>query len=178
MRLRRATLADRPLIEYWDTKPHVLAATGNDDVDDWGTELSLDADWLEVLVAELDGRPVGLLQIIDPLEEETHYWGDVEPNLRAIDIWIGEEADLGRGYGTEMMQLALDRCFSVPEVTAVLIDPLASNTRAHRFYERLGFQKVGPRRFGDDDCLVYRLPRRVWCEQKKAGDRLIPGAGS
>lgn len=44
-------------------------------------------------------------------------------------------------------------------MSAVLIDPLASNTRAHRFYERLGFRLVGPRRFGDDDCLVYRLDR-------------------
>ena len=156
------------MIEYWDTKPHVLAATGNDDEDDWGTELSLDADWLEVLVAEVDGRPVGLLQIIDPLEEETHYWGDVEANLRAIDIWIGEEADLGRGYGSEMMRLALDRCFSEPQVTAVLIDPLATNTRAHRFYERLGFQYVGAQRFGEDDCIVYRLPRDAWCRAKKS----------
>ena len=46
-----------------------------------------------------------------------------------------------------------------PTVTAVLIDPLASNTRARAFYERLGFVAVGPRRFGTDDCVVYRLDR-------------------
>jgi aminoglycoside 6'-N-acetyltransferase len=40
---------------------------------------------------------------------------------------------------------------------AVLIDPLASNTRAHRFYGRLGFRFVERRRFGQDDCFVYRL---------------------
>jgi aminoglycoside 6'-N-acetyltransferase len=58
-----------------------------------------------------------------------------------------------------MIQLALACCFSDPTVTAVLVDPLASNTRAHRFYARLGFRFVERRRFGDDECFVYRLDR-------------------
>lgn len=93
-----------------------------------------------------------------------HYYGEVPNNLRAIDIWIGEASDLGRGYGTQMMQLALQRCFAPPEVTAVLIDPLASNVRAHRFYERMGFRFVERRLFGEDDCFVYRLERADWKE--------------
>jgi aminoglycoside 6'-N-acetyltransferase len=61
-----------------------------------------------------------------------------------------------------MMRLALDRCFSDPAVTAVLIDPLFSNLRARRFYERLGFRALGQRRFGTDECIVYRLERQAW----------------
>ena len=57
------------------------------------------------------------------------------------------------------MRLALARCFAEPAVTAVLIDPLANNIAAHRFYERLGFRFVERRRFGLDDCFVYRLDR-------------------
>jgi aminoglycoside 6'-N-acetyltransferase len=63
------------------------------------------------------------------------------------------------------MRLAIARCFAPPEVTAILIDPLASNTRARHFYERLGFVAVGPRRFGTDDCVVYRLERDDWERQ-------------
>jgi aminoglycoside 6'-N-acetyltransferase len=48
-------------------------------------------------------------------------------------------------------------------VTAVIIDPLAANTRAHRFYERLGFRFVERRGFGDDDCFIYRLERADYC---------------
>lgn len=81
-------------------------------------------DWREQLIAEVDGRPIGFLQIIDPEGEESHYWGDVPVNLRAIDIWIGSEADLDKGYGTTMMSLALARCFADPLVSAVLMDPL------------------------------------------------------
>ena len=64
-----------------------------------------------------------------------------------------------------MMKLALVRCFSEPSVTAVLIDPLANNVRAHRFYERLGSQFVERRRFGDDDYLVYRFNRTDWNQE-------------
>ncbi|MEO0949098.1 MAG: GNAT family N-acetyltransferase, partial [Cyanobacteria bacterium J06641_5] len=55
--------------------------------------------------------------------------------------------------------LAIARCFADPAVTAILIDPLASNTRAHRFYERCGFRFIERRRFGSDDCYIYRLNR-------------------
>ncbi|MBE9137111.1 acetyltransferase [Nodosilinea sp. LEGE 07088] len=161
--LRAVTTADVNLLRHWDKQPHVIAADPNDDWA-WETELSHTPDWREQLIAELAGRPIGCIQIIDPALEDSHYWGDVAANLRAIDIWIGEATDLGQGYGTTMMQLALARCFADPAVAAVLIDPLASNTRAHRFYERLGFKFLEHRRFGDDDCRVYRLSRASWTE--------------
>ncbi|MEM1220171.1 MAG: GNAT family N-acetyltransferase [Bacteroidota bacterium] len=157
--LRPALSKDQSLLEHWDQQPHVLAASGFDDDWDWAYELPRTVSWREQWIAEVDGRPIGIIQIIDPREEETHYWGEIEPNLRAIDIWIGEKNELGKGYGTQMMQQAFQRCFSIPEVQAILIDPLASNIRAHRFYERLGFQFVEKRRFGEDDCYVYRLDR-------------------
>lgn len=158
--LRAATPADRALLEHWDRQPHVLASDPNDDWG-WETELARHPGWREQLLAELDGRPIGFLQIIDPAREETRYWGEVAQNLRAIDIWIGEQADLGKGHGTRMMRLAIARCFADPGVAAILVDPLASNTRSHRFYRRLGFRPVERRRFGKDDCLVHRLERQA-----------------
>jgi aminoglycoside 6'-N-acetyltransferase len=156
--LRPATLADLDLLRHWDEQPHVVSSDPNDEWN-WEVEVARTPPWREQLIGEVDGRPVGFVQIIDPAEEETHYWGDAPANLRAIDIWIGEAGDLNRGYGTAMMKLAIARCFTPPEVTAILIDPLASNTSAHRFYERLGFRFVERRQFGEDDCFVYRLER-------------------
>lgn len=166
MQLRRAMPSDKVLLEHWDRQPHVIAAVGDDDGSfDWEAELPRDVDWRELLVAEAEGRPVGCLQIIDPAREETHYWGDIELGLRAIDIWIGEARDLGRGLGTQMMRQAIAHCFSAPDVTAILIDPLASNLRAIRFYERLGFAPVGERVFEHETCLVLRLERVAWERQ-------------
>ena len=159
--LRSATPDDLELLRHWDQQPHVIDSDPNDDWC-WEVELHRSPNWREQLIAELDGRPIGCIQIIDPAREESHYWGHVSENLRAIDIWIGERSDLGRGYGTQMMQQALTRCFADPAVVAVLIDPLVRNIRAQRFYKRLGFQYVERRQFGEDDCFVYRLSRYDW----------------
>jgi aminoglycoside 6'-N-acetyltransferase len=159
MKLRPATLADVPLLRRWDEEPHVIESDPNDDWH-WETELGKDVPWREQLVAEADGRAIGFVQIIDPALEESHYWGDVPAGLRAIDIWIGEPDALGKGYGTQMMREAIARCFAEPDVNAIIIDPLASNTGAIRFYERFGFTPVERRWFGADDCLVMRLERR------------------
>ena len=158
IQLRPALPGDANLLRYWDEQPHVVASDPDDDWQ-WEVELSRSLDWREQLMAELDGQPIGFVQIIDPAREESRYWGDVAPNLRAIDIWIGRAECLGQGYGTTMMRVALGRCFAHPEVAAVLVDPLASNTRAHRFYERQGFRFIERRRFGSSDCFVYRLDR-------------------
>ncbi len=169
VRLRPATLDDADLLAGWDREPHVIACSTDDaDADiafggiEWREELAEQSDVSVYRIAEVNGRPIGVMQICDPHREPTHYWGDIEPNLRAIDIWIGPRDALGHGYGTQMMTLALDDCFSDRAVTAVVIDPLSSNTDAHRFYRRLGFVPVGPRRFDEDDCLVHRLDRATW----------------
>lgn len=159
MRLRKATPEDAALLEYWDTQPHVIEAGGAWESFDWAVEIPRQLDWRELLIAEADGRPIGMLQIIDPDREETHYWGKVGAGFRAIDIWIGEPDFLGQGRGTGIMRLAIDRCFASPQVRAILIDPLARNERAIRFYQKLGFRTVERRFFGEDDCLVMRLDR-------------------
>ena len=170
--LRKATLHDVPLLQHWDTKPHVIDSDPNDDWH-WEQELAHEPSWREQFIAHLDGTPIGFIQIIDPFEEESHYWENVPENLRAIDIWIGEAENLAKGYGTKMMQLAVEHCFKHPEVTAILVDPLESNTQAHRFYEKLGFRFVEKRLFGADRCLVYNLDRKDWNHRNKhAGNGL------
>lgn len=159
--LRPATLADAPLLRRWDEQPHVVASDPNDDWD-WENELARTPEWREQLIAELNAEPIGFLQIIDPAREDSHYWGEVGPGFRAIDIWIGDASNLGRGYGTAIMRRAIDRCFAENNVHTILLDPLIENVRAHRFYQRLGFRPVGLRRFGQDNCLVHQLEREDW----------------
>lgn len=168
--IRQATQADVPVLERWDGEPSVIACT-TDDSDAaqafpgaiWADEIAANSDLSCYYIAELDGRPIGGMQVIDPHLEPTHYWGEIEPNLRAIDIWIGEASDRNEGHGAAMMRAVIDRCFDEPAVTRIIIDPLNSNTDAHRFYARLGFKIVGRRMFnGEDDCLVHRLDRADW----------------
>ena len=157
--LRPASISDLELLKYWDTKQHVVDCDPDDEWD-WELELSRNPAWREQLVAEVDQEPIGFIQIIDPFLEETHYWGQVAPNKKAIDIWIGEESNLNKGYGSEMMELAIQRCFENPSIDGILIDPLKSNLKAHRFYERLGFEFVEERQFDESSCYVYELKRK------------------
>ncbi|GAA0613319.1 GNAT family N-acetyltransferase [Brevundimonas kwangchunensis] len=170
VRLRPATLADVPTLQAWDREPHVIACSSDrPDLDvafdgiDWPEELAERSPVSFYDIAEVDGRAIGVMQVCDPHLEPTHYWGEIEPGLQAMDIWIGPPDALNRGYGTQMMTLAIDRAFADPSVEAIVIDPLNTNTEAHRFYHRLGFHDVGRQLFNDeDDCLVMRLDRAVW----------------
>lgn len=163
--LRSATLADKAMLERWDRAPHVRAAFGEDAAPDWDDDLAGSHAYAERVIAEADGRAIGYMEILNPALEPTRYWGDVNGDIRAVDIWIGDAQDLGLGFGTEMMRLALTRCFGDPAVSAVMIDPLQSNMRAIKFYERLGFVHVGPRVFERATCAVMRLDRATWVEE-------------
>jgi aminoglycoside 6'-N-acetyltransferase len=156
--LRPATPADLNHLRRWDQDPAVRAS-GVDEDWQWEKELPRNPAWREFLIAEVDGRAIGFMQIIDPEHEESQYWGCMDAGHRAIDIWIGEPDARNRGYGTQMMELAIERIFADPGVHTILIDPLESNTRAQRFYESLGFEYVVRRCFGDDVCSVYKLTR-------------------
>jgi aminoglycoside 6'-N-acetyltransferase len=176
LRLRQATLADQQTLERWDYDPDVISATTDGEAEkafgdhDWGRELPLQSEVDRYFIAELAtssdapaGRPIGAMQIIDAHAEPSNYWGDVAPNQLAVDIWIGDAADRGHGYGVLMMKMAEMLCFSNPAVVAILIDPLNSNTRAHRFYQRLGYRPTHRQTFnGEDDCLVHIPTRTDW----------------
>lgn len=162
--LRLARADDAAILEVWDRDADVAASSGEDASDDWRDEdwrqeILAAPPWRDILIAEEDGRPVGAIVDIDPALEETRYWGDCQAGLRAFDIWIGAPEDRGRGIGAAMMRLAAARAFADPMVRAIMIDPLLSNMRAIRFYERLGFRHVEERWFGEDRCLVMRLDR-------------------
>ena len=70
--LRPATIDDLALLRLWDQQPHIIAAKTDEDWG-WEVELARSPAWREQLIAELDGRPIGFIQIIDPALEDSHY---------------------------------------------------------------------------------------------------------
>ena len=170
LNIRVATQADVPTLERWDADADVIACASDDPNAVqafagavWCDEIAANSDRSCYYIAERDGRPIGAMQVIDPYREPTHYWGEIEENLRAIDIWIGDGADRNKGYGAVMMGAVVDACLADPAIGAIIIDPLKSNTDAHRLYRRLGFKAIGRRLFNSqDDCLVHRLERADW----------------
>ena len=167
MELREATLDDLDTVSWWDQQAHIIDADPDDNYN-WEKELNRKPHWREQLVAELDGEAIGFVEIIDPYEDDSHRWGNVTPKLRAIQVWIGESYNLNRGYGTEIMQMAMARCFRHPDVHALLVDPLVSNKKAQRFYGRLGFKFVETKKINNESCYVLKLKREQYDKLRKS----------
>src|SRR6185295_5739261 len=80
--LRAAAPEDAPTFERWDQAPHVIAATTDDREAveaypgmSWEAEIAMKSDVYCYYVAEIDGRAIGVMLVIDPALEPTHYWG-------------------------------------------------------------------------------------------------------
>ena len=61
----------------------------------------------------------------------------------------------------------IDNAFADPSTVAIIIDPLNSEHRAHRFISGSDSRIVGRRTFDGDDRLVHRLDRAVWQERTR-----------
>jgi aminoglycoside 6'-N-acetyltransferase len=166
IKLRKAARPDIALLRYWDEQPHRKESDPNADWQ-WETEVDRACPWRQQLIAELDDHPIGYVEILHCAMDEEHYWGDVPETWAAIDIWIGEETNIARGYGTQMLRAAVAICFSREDIETVVLDPIATNIRARKFYERNGFKLVEERWFGEDHCAVYRLNRHAWEDMNK-----------
>jgi aminoglycoside 6'-N-acetyltransferase len=166
MRLRPATPGDLALLRRWDAEPHLAGTGGDAAFNDWDWEVGLGRTPFLARVADRRGRrgaPRSAFSRSSTRPRRRRTTGATAGREPARDRHLDRRADaIGRGHGRRMMEEALRRCFADPAVTAVLVDPMADNTRAHRFYEALGFAFAERRSFGPDDCFVYILERRRW----------------
>jgi len=63
-----------------------------------------------------------------------------------LGIFIGEEADRGKGYGKEVLSLLLEYCFDTLNLHNVMLKVFSFNERAIHTYKRVGFKEIGRRR--------------------------------
>ena len=59
-----------------------------------------------------------------------------------LQIRIAEQADRGRGLGSEAIRLLVDRAFGALGMRRIALDVFAENERAIRAYEATGFRRV------------------------------------
>ncbi|HVW93422.1 MAG TPA: GNAT family N-acetyltransferase, partial [Devosia sp.] len=90
----------------------------------------------ELIVAELDGTPVGTFQL------------SYIPGLMRQGMWRGQIESVhvspdrrSKGIGGEMMRWAIERC-RARGCGLVQLTSNKSRTDAHRFYNRLGFAQT------------------------------------
>lgn len=102
-------------------------------------------------------------------------WVDLIHNEAWVGIGIGEREFWGKGYGTEMMKLALQYAFTELNVHRVSLGVHEYNPRALRSYEKSGFRLEGRSRLDvmhegrRTDSLWMGILREEWLEMQNGG---------
>jgi aminoglycoside 6'-N-acetyltransferase len=149
--LRSLGRPDLPTLSRWLEAPHVkqwwcesgeMAAVEAT----YGPAIDGD-DPTELLVAELDGRPIGMLQRYR-LADNPDYQRALEPAgtpsvAAGLDYLIGEPQLTGRGLGPLMIAEGSTGAWQAyPEIVAIVVTVQVANRRSWRALEKAGYRRV------------------------------------
>lgn len=101
----------------------------------WFERVSTDSARIVFAIRTLDaGKLVGVVQLVD-----------LHPVHRSAEliIRIGEEAERGRGYGSEAVRLATDFAFRDRNLQRIFLRVFADNERAVKAYAKAGLEIEG-----------------------------------
>ncbi len=87
-----------------------------------------------VIVVKESGEEIG-----------SQYFKDIDKEKHTAEygVYIGREDMLGKGYGSEVMELALSYAKEDMGMKEITLRVIESNTRARRVYENMGFTEYG-----------------------------------
>jgi aminoglycoside 6'-N-acetyltransferase len=129
--LRTAGNEDLDALLRIRNEPEVARWWDKTDLDDLRNEF---IDVPDHFVIELGGEVIGGLEFYE--EEDPMY------RHASVDLFI-TAARQGQGLGTESIRIIARYLFEEREHHRLTIDPAATNERAIRTYERVGFKPVG-----------------------------------
>ena len=161
---RPLTRDDLPLLHEWHQRPHVArwwtVRKTFEEVDNHYLPTIEGSEPTEHYIALLDGEPLGMIQtyLVSDYPDYASLIGEGE-GTAGLDLFIGDEAQTGRGLGTEMIRGFVEEiAFARPETTACTADPDVRNTASLRAFEKAGFRAV--REFVDpEDGELHALVR-------------------
>lgn len=144
--LRPLEREDMDLIRVWFNDPEVRGLIGENkpmnqtETDRYYEHIQNDQNrvWFAMTLKE-NGRLIGetgLLRIYHP-------WRTAD-----LSIIIGDKNAWSRGYGSEAIKLVLDYAFGYLALHRISIGVVGFNTRAIKFYEKIGFKQEGIQRDG------------------------------
>lgn len=153
---RPLTADDLPQLEDWLRREHV-ARWWRDDIDESLTEYRAaieGRDPTDHYLVLVDGRAIGMIQTY--LVSDYQDWEEivqVGPGVAGVDILIGEEDQVGRGLGPQILAQFVRDVVTADAVVATVEEP---NRRSWRAFEKAGFRRV---RDVEEEGLPHRLMR-------------------
>lgn len=148
--------SDLPQIEEWLRREHV-ARWWRDDIEESLAEYRAALEGREPTehyLIVVDGRAIGMIQTY--LVSDYQDWEEivqVGPGVAGVDILIGEEDQVGRGLGPQILAQFVRDVVTADAVVATVEEP---NRRSWRAFEKAGFRRV---RDVEEEGLPHRLMR-------------------
>ncbi|MGB6977492.1 MAG: GNAT family N-acetyltransferase [Gammaproteobacteria bacterium] len=81
------------------------------------------------------------------------------PGVFCMDLFIGEEEFLGKGYGAPIVRTFVNYIFSHFNAQIIFIDPAITNKQAIRCYEKAGFIFAKEAFDGVTNCHVMKIEK-------------------
>ena len=141
---------DLPNMLRWLSDPRVLEwYEGRDTVhtaetiaEEYGPGGEHEKEGVLQAIIELSGESIGYVQYYPVGQWAAEYEIEDATDTWAIDVFIGEPEQWGKGIGSRALRALLPYLFGECDARRVLIDPRVVNERAIRSYEKAGFRKV------------------------------------
>lgn len=138
---------DYDLLLRWLTTPEVLEWYEGRDrdfdladiIDHYGPGGALEREGTEPMIVELDGRPVGYVQIYELTEHAAEFGLDDSRGTWSLDLFVGEPELHGSGLGRRILRSVADYLLHDRGARDVVIMPYPENERAVRSYTAAGF---------------------------------------
>lgn len=151
-----------PLWKQWSAKDHVKTVwfiEGYEPANYVGEKITGNGFDYPFIIY-LDDHPIGYI-----VTSDLYAYRMIESNPNGIftkedlgtyclDLFIGEEGYLNKGYGTQIVSEFIEYIYSHFTARQINIDPAISNKRAIRCYEKAGFKESHIENDGITDCQI------------------------
>lgn len=149
---REMTKADIPLYLEWLNTSHVQEWWNSED--EKIHEKLDNPEYKHLFIVTWHDEPFAFIQVYDanfggPSEHSTGVLG--------LDMFIGKESYLNKGFGTRMVSKLGSSLLARPEVPYLIIDPQVKNKRAIRCYEKAGFKRIKTITTCEGECLLMKF---------------------
>jgi aminoglycoside 6'-N-acetyltransferase len=144
----------RALLQSWLEQPHWREWWGEPE-EELAMIYAIDEGEHLPFIAVINNEPIAYIQCWWPAQQPDVTWvKDMATTERGIDISIGDESNLGKGFGSLIIKHFAAKLFA-EGATRLVIDPDKRNARAIAAYMKAGFT---PYMEADGDLLMEMLP--------------------
>jgi RimJ/RimL family protein N-acetyltransferase len=118
-------------------EPHVIQWWGSRAAADAAMAMAAQSETAVTRIVEVGGEAVGYAQAMDVADDA------LPAGAWLADVFIGDEAARGKGYGAEALRLLCRAVFGATLASALAVKVAIANERQVREIEKAGFQWRG-----------------------------------